>query len=153
MDKLSRKKIDKLLDRIGIIEKRIRNLFKKCAITNNETLVFWTQKQKELRWEYDSLKIVYAMILKYVITKEYWAKYNQQAKRIKKLKSIDVIVNSDNKKSLVHKRTIQTIFNNAYNNYVASIDMGYKKKMALLNNIQLAIIKVNRMKNENENSY
>ena len=153
MDKLSRKKIDKLLDRIGIIEKRIRNLFKKCAITNNETLGFWTQKQKELRWEYDSLKTVYAMILKYVITKEYWAKYNQQAKRIKKLKSIDVIVNSDNKKSLVHKRTIQTIFNNAYNNYVASIDMGYKKKMALLNNIQLAIIKVNRMKNENENSY
>lgn len=93
------------------------------------------------------------MILKYVITKEYWAKYNQQAKRIKKLKSIDVTVNSDNKKSLVHKRTIQTIFNNAYNSYVASIDMGYKKKMALLSNIQLVIIKVNRMKNEDENSY
>jgi hypothetical protein len=153
VDKLSRKKIDRLLDRIGIIEKRIRNLLKECAITNNETLGFWAQKQKELRWEYDSLKTVYAMILKYVITKEYWAKYNQQAKRIKKLKSIDVTVNSDNKKSLVHKRTIQTIFNNAYNNYVASIDMGYKKKMALLSNIQLAIIKVNRMKNENENSY
>jgi hypothetical protein len=153
VDKLSRKKIDKLLDRIGIIEKRIRNLLKECVITNNETLVFWTQKQKELRWEYDSLKTVYAMILKYVITKEYWAKYNQQAKRIKKLKSIDVTVNSDNKKSLVHKRTIQTIFNNAYNSYVASIDMGYKKKMALLSNIQLVIIKVNRMKNEDENSY
>lgn len=145
MNKLSRKKIDRLIYRIDIIEKRIRNLLKQCAMSNNETLGFWIEKQKELKWEYDALKVVFAMIIKYVITKEYWTKYNQEVKRIKNLKSINKNVNKNFSKSLVHTRTIQNIFNNAYNTFVTSIDMGYKKKMSLLNKIQLAVIKVNRV--------
>jgi len=149
MDKYFKDKVNRLMNRINTVEKRIRNILKECAMSNDVTLTFWTQKQKELRWEYDILKAVYSMIIMHVISKEYWTKYNKEAKKIKNLKSVKAVVKPAFRKSLVHTRTIKNIFNRAYNTFVIAIDTGYKKKMTLLNKIQMSVIKVNRLKNEN----
>jgi uncharacterized membrane protein len=145
MDALSKKKISYLMTRIAKTENKMTNIMKECAMSNDETLLFWTGKEKELKEQYMIIKALYAMVLKYVINKEYWYKTRQQRNRINHLKSVDINVSPEYKKKLIHTRTLQNRFKSAYDAFTTALDAGYKKKVRLLTNIQQAIIKVNRL--------
>ena len=150
MDKLTKKKIKYLVYKINIVGKRIKNILKECAMSNDETISFWSGKEKELKNEYLVLKTIYGIVIRYVIEKEYWYKTKEQAERINKLKSINITVDSDYKKKLIHTRTIKNLANNAYNSFATALDTGYKKKIRLLSDIQQTIIAVNRLVNDTE---
>lgn len=147
MDRKTKGKVQLLLRKIDIVEKRIRNILKKCAISNNETLGFWAKEEKELKEEYNILKVIYHNIITYVVSYEYWKKLNQQIDRVKKLKRGKKVNFIQYKKQLVHIRTIKNIINTAYNIFVNSVDIGFKNKINLLSKIQQSIIKVNRIEN------
>jgi hypothetical protein len=145
MDTLSKKKISYMMDQIGKTEKRMTKIMKECAMSNDETLLFWTGKEKELKEQYMIIKALYAMVLKYVINKEYWYKTRQQRNRINSLKSVDINVTPEYKKKLIHTRTLQNRFKSAFGTFTTALDAGYKKKVRLLTDIQQAIIKVNKL--------
>lgn len=145
MDAMTRKKIAYMMGRIGKIEKKMTDIMKECAMSNNETLIFWTGKEKELKEQYAIIKTLYSMVLKYVLNKEYWTKTKQQRNRINNLKSVDIQIDANYKKKFIHTRTLQNRFLRAFGTFTTALDAGYKKKVRLLTDIQQAIIQVNRL--------
>jgi hypothetical protein len=147
MDIKTKEKIKLLVKRIDTVEKRIHKIIIECAKSNNETLGFWTQKQKELRWEYDILKTIFYKIISFTTANEYWWKLNQQITRVKGLKSLKSrrVNFAEYKKELLHKREIKNLVDKSYNVFINSVNVGYKNKMNMLNNIQHAIIRKNRI--------
>jgi hypothetical protein len=148
LNKLARAKMNTLLNKVSIIQKRIKNILKECVKSDSETLSFWTGKEKELKDEYNKLKYVYSIIAYYIIEREYNINIKEQSKRINNLKSVPIHVNKEFRKKNMHKKTINILCKNAYNKFVIALDTGYKKKIDLLSNIQQAIINVNKVKND-----
>lgn len=150
MNKFTKKKIRALMLRIASVEKNMNRIIRECVVENNETLLFWTGKEKELKEQYAILKAVYSIIVKYIIEHEYWAKAKEQVERINRLKSINIMVDADYKKKRIHIRTINNLYQTAYNAFAVAIDTGFKKKMRLFSEIQQATIKVNRLEDDTD---
>jgi hypothetical protein len=146
MDEATKKKIKVLMNRVESVQNRIDNILKECAKSNNETLLFWSGKEEELKKEYQVLKTVYSIIIKYIIENEYWKKAKSEVQRVNGLKSVNKHIRQDYKEKQIHTRTINILYQNAYNSFATAIDTGLKERVKLLNNIQQAVVKVNRVK-------
>jgi hypothetical protein len=150
MDKATKKRLNSLLGRVLTIQKNIERIIKECAKSTNETLNYWTGKEEELKKQYQTLKAVYYIIIKHVITTEYWKKARVEVKRVNELKSIDIHIDSDYKKRQIHVRTLNTLITDAYNSFAMAVDTSYKEQVKKLNDMQQAIIKVNRVENDTD---
>lgn len=145
MDKATKNRIKVLMNRVLTVQKRIESILLECAKSTSETLTYWTGKEEELKKQYQILKAVYGIIIKYVIENEYWKKARKEVARVNSLKSIDVHIDSGYKKRQIHIRTLHTLYTDAYNSFATAVDTSHKEQTKRLNKMQQAIIKVNRV--------
>jgi hypothetical protein len=124
------------------VEKRIRDIVRLADSTNNPTNLFWNKIQRDLRVEFEKLRIITLRWSTKNIPAVYLRTMQEQIKRIKAIKFRPPVRDSFNiiKKRNVNRTAISTLLKDFNNSWLLTIDQSEKFMLRTFNMTQNILI-------------